>query len=160
MLPMGPYLIFDKSFLESLSVDEAVWLDNYFMNNITPLFYVETLADLGKENKKGKSKRTSEELVSELSYKSPNMHAVPAIHHSRLVLGNLLGQEVEWKHHRPIISGGEYKKLPNGKIIIDFKRFPEFEALERWKNKDFKTIEEKLAHDWREALSKITFETY
>lgn len=155
---MGPYLIFDKSFLESLDTDEAVWLDNYFMNNITPLFYIETLADLGKKSKKGKIKRTPEELVGEIASKSPNMNAVPAVHHSRLVLGNMLGQEVEWKHHRPIISGGEYKKLPDGKIAIDFKQFPEFAALERWRVKDFRTVEEQLAHDWREALSNLTFD--
>ena len=43
---LGPILIFDKSFLQSLNVDEAVWLDNFFLTVITPLFFVETLADL------------------------------------------------------------------------------------------------------------------
>lgn len=49
--------IFDKSFLESLTLDEAVWFDNFFLANITPIFYVETLADLEKENKKGVGER-------------------------------------------------------------------------------------------------------
>lgn len=155
---MGPYLVFDKSLLESLTVNESVWLDNYFMNNITPLFYIETLADLKKEHKKGKVTRTPEELVSELASKSPNMGAVSAVHHSKLVLGNLLGQEVGWKHHRPIIGGGEYKQLPDGKVTIDFKQFPEFAALDRWKAQDFQTIEEEIAHDWREALSNLNFD--
>ena len=47
-MAQGPILIFDKSALESLNVDESVWLDNFYLMNITPLFYVETLADLEK----------------------------------------------------------------------------------------------------------------
>ena len=43
---MGPNTIFDKSALQALSIDETVWLEAYFLSNVTPLFYVETLADL------------------------------------------------------------------------------------------------------------------
>ena len=46
---MGPTLVFDKSFLQSLSVDEAVMLDQMFTCVVTPVFMVETLADLTKE---------------------------------------------------------------------------------------------------------------
>ena len=38
-MPPGPILIFDKSVLQALNVDEANWLDNFFMTNITPLFF-------------------------------------------------------------------------------------------------------------------------
>jgi len=44
----GPSLIFDKSALESLDLDEAVLLDNFYISIITPLFFVECLADLEK----------------------------------------------------------------------------------------------------------------
>jgi hypothetical protein len=37
-MPQGPILIFDKSSLESLNLDEAVLLDNFYTSNITPLF--------------------------------------------------------------------------------------------------------------------------
>ena len=37
---MAPIIIFDKSTLESLNSDEAVWLDQFFNSNITPLFYI------------------------------------------------------------------------------------------------------------------------
>ena len=50
-MSFGPVLIFDKSAIQSLSTDEAVWLDNFFQSNITPLFFIETLADLEKEIK-------------------------------------------------------------------------------------------------------------
>ncbi len=61
---MGPILIFDKSALQSFGIDESVWLDNYFLTNITPLFYVETLADLSLPNPpKPAEKKTIEQLL-------------------------------------------------------------------------------------------------
>ena len=44
-MSIGPSVIFDKSALEALSADESMWLENFFISNITPLFFVETLAD-------------------------------------------------------------------------------------------------------------------
>jgi hypothetical protein len=41
--------LFDKSFLQSLSVDESVWFDRHFAPVVCPVFYAETLADLAKE---------------------------------------------------------------------------------------------------------------
>jgi hypothetical protein len=38
---VGPVPIFDKSALQALSLDEAVWFDNFYLANITPLFFVE-----------------------------------------------------------------------------------------------------------------------
>jgi len=35
--------------IQALSVDESVWLDRFFTGVLSPLFFVETLADLGKE---------------------------------------------------------------------------------------------------------------
>lgn len=158
---MAVNLIFDKSFLESLTLDESVWLDNFFFPNITPIFYVETLADLEKEGKKGKVVRTPEELVGELAKKTPVIHTIPNVHHHRLVLGDLMGHEVEMsEHHRPIISGGEYKISPDGKVGVNFKQFPESEALQRWKQHDFLEIEKGAAKEWREALSNLTFDAF
>jgi hypothetical protein len=42
-----------KSALQALSIDEAVWLEAHFLTNVTPLFYVETLADLEKAAAEG-----------------------------------------------------------------------------------------------------------
>ena len=43
---MGPIILFDKSALQALSVDESVWFDQFFIPVICPIFFVETLADL------------------------------------------------------------------------------------------------------------------
>jgi hypothetical protein len=61
---MGPITLFDKSFLQSLSLDEAVFFDHYFLSNICPLLFIETLADLDKGVREG---RTPEEEVSIIS---------------------------------------------------------------------------------------------
>lgn len=47
-------LIFDKSTLEGLSVDESVLLDHFYRANIPPIFFVECLADLEFEIKRRK----------------------------------------------------------------------------------------------------------
>ena len=71
-MPAGPHLIFDKSALQSFSLDETNWLDNFFYTVITPLFYAETLADVEKEVSKG---RTPEQVVGSLAIKTPDLRA-------------------------------------------------------------------------------------
>jgi hypothetical protein len=73
-MAQGPILIFDKSTPQGLNPNQANWMDNFFMSNITPLFYIETLADLEKEVKAGK---TPEQVVGEIAYKTPDMQAHP-----------------------------------------------------------------------------------
>ena len=65
---MGPIIVYDKSTLQSLNVDESCWLDAFYLPIITPLFFVETLADLEKQVIKG---RTPEQVVGELSRQDP-----------------------------------------------------------------------------------------
>lgn len=150
---MGPIILFDKSALQSLSIDESVWLDNYFLANITPLFYVETLADLTLLG----APRPPEKIISEISIKTPR--ALPNIHHARLVLGNLLGQSVEVGHGRPIIDCGETKISPDGKIGIHISETPEEKALSRWHDGKYLEIERELARQWRQMLDVLNFDS-
>lgn len=71
---MGPIALFDKSFVQGLSVDESVWFDHLFTTIICPMLYVETLADLGKTLGGGKS---PEKGVSIIADKVPEMHSNP-----------------------------------------------------------------------------------
>ena len=68
MSGLGPILLFDKSTLQSLNVDESVWFDTFYYPVGTPLFFVETLADLAKEVEK---ERTPKQVVGNLAEKSP-----------------------------------------------------------------------------------------
>src|SRR5467141_3788979 len=149
---MGPVLIFDKSVLESLNPDEAVWLDNFFLSNITPLFFIETLADLEKEVRKG---RDPEDIVGSLAYKAPDMGSRPNVHHGALLAAELSGSfDVDMRYGRPIISGGETLEL-EGKTGVIFHPSPEERAFVRWQKKEFLELERSQAKEWRRALSSL-----
>lgn len=149
---MGPILIFDKSFLESLNPDEAVWLDHFFRSNITPLFYIETLADLEKQVRAG---RTPEEIVGNIAYKTPDLHSRPNVHHRTLLAGELTGQgAVEMGIGRPLIAGGRQTALA-GQAGIVFEQSPEEEAFSRWQKHEFLDLERQQARAWREDLVHI-----
>lgn len=152
---MGPILIFDKSTLESLNPDETVWLDQFFLVNITPLFFVETLADLEKEVKKG---RTPEHVVGSLAYKTPDLDSCSNTHHGSLLASELEGAgEVDMRFGRPIVSGGQTVEL-DGKMGVIYQPPPEAEALDRWRRGEFMDLERLFAKAWRQALSGINFE--
>ena len=152
---MGPILIFDKSVLESLNPDEAVWLDQFFLTNITPLFFVETLADLEKKSRAG---RTPEDIVGSLAYRTPDLHAKANVHHRSLLEGELSGQgKIDMSYGRPHIGGGKYVEL-GGKTGVMFEESPEEEALKRWQEHKFLDIERSYAKQWREGLSNIDLE--
>ncbi len=152
----GPILIFDKSTLQSLNVDEAVWLDHSYLCNITPLFFIETLADLEKEVRAG---RTSDQVVGSLAMKTPDMGSSVNVHHTTLILDELLGVDiVDTRTGRPHIGGGVPMEL-GGKSGVMFKPSQEDEAFRRWQEGDFLTIERVAAKAWRDALSKIDLES-
>jgi hypothetical protein len=150
---MGPILIFDKSFLQALNPDEAVWLDQFFLTNITPVFFIETLADLEKEVHKG---RTPEQIVGNLAAKTPDLHSRPNMHHRSLLAGELArGDRIEMSVGRPIISGGRHTEL-EGRSGVVFETAPEEEALNRWQAGRFLDLERQQAKAWRRDLSLIS----
>jgi hypothetical protein len=88
---MGPNILFDKSFLQSLSVDESVFFDHFFFPGVCPLFFVETLADLEKAVREG---RTPDQEVGIIATKVPEMSGAQMAHHSRVALQSLLGNSL------------------------------------------------------------------
>lgn len=146
---LGPLIIFDKSALQALTMDEAVWFDAFFLANVVPLFYVETLADLEKEVAEGK---TPEDVVGMLAEKTPS-GAFPNVYHRHLISADLLGQEIEMTG-QAMIGAGEVMKGPDGKIGVHIDEFPEEAALHRWQNHDFLEIEREAARSWRAELAE------
>jgi hypothetical protein len=145
----GPILIFDKSALQSLSTDEAVWLDNFFQSNLTPLFFIETLADLEKHVRNGKR---PEDVVGDIALKTPDRGAHPNAHHRRLVEAELYGVDTVAMDGRGILAGGKPVTL-NGQKGIIFSQSPEEEAFHRWQERDFLGAERNVAKRWRTALA-------
>lgn len=148
---MGPVLIFDKSLLQSLNPDESAWLDHFFLTNITPIFYVETLADLEKEVRSG---RTPEQVVGNLSYKTPDSSSKPNIHHTTLLCAELNGYVVDMRYGRPIVPGAQNVQLEQKRGVI-VRPSPEEEAFARWEREEFLEIERTLAAKWRQGLAEI-----
>lgn len=146
----GPITIFDKSALQSLSVDDAVLFGQFYRAVITPLFFVETMADLEKEVAKG---RTPEEVVGTIAAKTANLTADPNAHHDRLVAANLLGNPI-LMDGRPHIVGGR-PVTSKGRSGIVFDQAPEAEALHRWQRHQFLEVERRIAKQWRSTLHEL-----
>jgi hypothetical protein len=153
-MPGGPILIFDKSALHSLSVDEAHWLDHFFLSNITPLFFIEVLADLEKEIKDG---RTPEQVVGNLAYKTPDMQSSVSAHHLAILQAELSGIAQVQMDGRILRAGGRAVQL-GGKTGVIFQNSPEEEAFHRWHQREFLDIERQIAKGWRRSLSNINLE--
>ena len=136
-MPQGPIIIFDKSSLESLNLDEAVLLDNFYMSNITPLFFVECLADLEKAIR---SRSTPEQLVGSLADRTPDAQACANVHHKTILAGELSRQfDIKKQLFRPLLGGGKPVQLGN----------------DRWSRREFREVERTIAKEWRQALSQI-----
>jgi len=147
-------LLFDKSALQGLSLDESVWFDAFFYPNITPLFFVETLADLEKEVAQGK---TPEQVVGRLAEKTPT-GGHGNVYHLRIAVNEILGQPVEMRRV-PIIEGGIPVEAGKGKKGLVFKDAPEREALRRWEDGRFLDVERDFAKAWRTTLSGLDLST-
>ncbi len=146
---MGPISLFDKSFIQSVSVDESVWFDNYFLANICPIFYVETLADLEKSVRNG---RSPEQEVRIIADKFPE-HGTPNAFHSELCLGNLLGYTVPMQGSISV-SGGKPVKS-DGESSIVYTKSPEADAFFRWQKQKFMEVEHLFAQNWRNQLKSL-----
>src|SRR5471030_3269199 len=132
---MGPVALFDKSFLQSLSVDESVWFDHFFLPVICPLFFVETLADLSKPER-GSASKSPEDVVRIIADKAPVMSGAPCVHHSKLCIANLLGFEAPHLGQIPV-AGGRPVRGADGKPGVVVERSPEAEAFSRWQRGQF-----------------------
>jgi hypothetical protein len=155
MSALGPTIIFDKSLLQSLSEDEAVWLDAFYHSIITPLFYIETLADLSKESET----KSAEEIVQVISKKVPEMGPSPNTHHRELCIGDLLGYPVSFSRY-PILNHGESYIMENGKHGVVYDQHPEIKAFQRWQKQEFEEIEKESASLWRKLLAEFDYDYY
>jgi len=131
-------------------VDEACWFSHFYSANITPLFYVETLADLEKEVAAG---RTPEQVVGGLAAKTPTESGLPNAHHQRMCLQDLLGHRVEMRRV-PAVAGGRTVRH-RGKSGVVYSNLPEMDAFNRWQDQQFLEVERAHARAWRAALEEV-----
>jgi hypothetical protein len=146
----GPIVLFDKSALQTLTVDEAVWFDTFYLPSMTPLFFIETLADLEKEMQAG---RSADDFVGTLAEKTPLGSAIN-VHHRTLMLAELFGNKVEMRRF-PVVSGGDSVATRDGRGAVVFDPSAESVALARWQDGQFLDAERQFAKDWRAGLSNL-----
>ena len=149
-----PIALFDKSFLQSLSVDESVWFDNFFLTNVCPLFYVETLADLEKSPREG---QTPEQQVGIIATKFPEMHGTPSVHHGYAILAELMGDSVPMTGQIPPPGGRAIRAGDQTGVV--FSRAPVVEAFTRWQQGEFLEVERLFARSWRDGLQALDLGT-
>ncbi|MFQ5872225.1 MAG: hypothetical protein ACE5JL_00285, partial [Dehalococcoidia bacterium] len=123
------------------------------LTNICPLFYVETLADLSKSVRAG---RTPEQEVGIIADRFPEMSGYPNAHHADLCISNLLGNPVPMTGQIPG-AGGRQVKTDRG-IGSVFEPSAEAKAFSRWQQHDFLEIEREFAREWRSALAALDLE--
>jgi len=143
---VGPITLFDKSFLQSLSVDEGVWFDKFFMPVVCPVFYVETLADLAKEASKA---GPAEAIVRRIADKFPELGGSPCGFHGDICLNDLLGFHTPMDGRIPRAGG---RPVKTGMV---FEQTPEEEAFGRWRDGMFHVIERIAATHWRKQLANL-----
>lgn len=151
---MGPTVLFDKSFLQSLSVDESVLFDHFFIAVVFPMFYVETLADLERAVRLG---RTPEQEVGIIARKTPETHGAPCTHHIEMCLASLMGRSIPMNGQIPV-AGGKAVRV-DGRSGVIFEEPPEAEAFRRWQAGEFLEVERRFAKAWRNALNSIDLMT-
>lgn len=145
---MGPTILFDKSFIEMLNVDEAPIFDMLFSSVISPIFFIEVLADLQKGEP---GTRTREKVVADVSKKTPVAHSYPNMGHAALCLNDLLGEPVEMRE-APVVFGGR-PILHKGKVAVVSRESEESKAFGRWQREEFEDVERDFSLAWRAQLN-------
>ena len=145
---MGPIVLFDKSFLEGLNPDEAVWFDHFFLANVCPMFYLETQSDLAKE---GSDRGTPEELVRKLANKFPDLSGSPNVHHATMCTANLLGEDVPLRAQVILPPGCQATVAGRTMAILPESR--EAKSFLRWTQGEYQEEERGLCLDWQLAQS-------
>lgn len=144
---MGPITLFDKSLLQGLSLDESVWFDRFFTSVVCPVFYVETLGDLGKEGSRLGAAENA--VVKDVAQKFPEMGGSPCASHGDIAVADLLGHHVPLDGRIPR-SGG--RPVKSGTV---YEPGPEELAFGRWQQGKFQDVERIAAAAWRRTLSEL-----
>lgn len=144
---MWPPIIFDKSTLQSLNTNESVWFDNFYIPIVTPTFFIETLADIEKIARSG---RTPESIVGDIAYKTPDAGSCMHINYRKLMLDELRWANIElW--FRPYPAWSKKVKTADWFWAIVLET-PEELALKRWQKWEFLELEREYAKKWGRNL--------
>jgi hypothetical protein len=152
---MGPRALFDKSFLQSLSLNEAVLFDHFFCAVISPIFYIETLADLEKTSRSGRAPDDEVRIIAE---KVPESNSAPMLFHPAFAIRELMGVPVSMDG-RMFLSGARTVAFRGQKGMIQDPE-PEHQAFVRWQSRQFLPTERSSAKSWRQKLRRVDISAF
>lgn len=147
---MGPTTLFDKSFIQGLSVDESVWFDRFFLPVVCPMFFAETMSGLAKPPQ---GRVSPEEQIRRIADKFPDFSSMPCVAHITAAIGNLLGHPVPMNGQIPIVGGRRAKTDDLSGFVVD--PTPESGAFGRWQNGEFLELERDFAGAWRSTMTGL-----
>ena len=155
---MGPILIFDKSVLEGISKPDALLLQRYFYTNITPVLFLEVLADLKEPPRK--ETQTPSDRVAILADKLPVSSSIINAHHDGLLKGELFLGCVRGEHVKmesvPIASSIPRIVENNGQQMgLFYEESDEEKALAAWRGKQFSRLDDLLAQQWKDTQKSL-----
>jgi hypothetical protein len=152
---VGPRIIFDKSFIQSLNgalIDEMTL---YFTATSLPTLISEVIADLKlPEQRDG---RIGKDIVRDLARKMTEAHGAQPPPLRSLVVGDLLGQPVPMSGLQlPMMVGtpGVYSR--EGGLMVS--QIPQQKMWARWAAGDFTTDDEMTAAAWRAGIGGTNLE--
>ncbi len=153
---MGPTLIYDKSAIHSFSEREACWLTNLYNVNMTPVLFMEVMADLKKfPNDFPLSSRQVQTLVNNFS----PIDTYQSVHHREMWVNNLIGYDVPMEG-KTMMGGAVPLTASNGKKGLFIDEGPEEKALHRWWKGAFEEFEHELADQWRESTRNVDLQEF
>lgn len=151
---VGPILAYDKSFLECLNPEEAFLLHQLFITNITPVLFLEVLANV-KETPRHEGK-TPEQVVAQLAGKLPTNSSNVNLHHEYLVNNELMGHSLVPMSYRPIESAPPLEvQAEDGGRGLYYDESTEEKALALWRGGQFSELDKFLADRWKQTQKNL-----
>jgi hypothetical protein len=150
---MGPFLMFDKSFLQMLNAAEVSELSLYFKFVGTPLLIREIISDLKKNLE---DRRLPEQLVSALASKMGTAHGLQPANFRKLAIASLCCTlDVPMFGQVPVDPDAPNVFIAEGGKGVIYDSTLEQEMWRRWENGDFTTDDEHSATMWRAGVQSI-----
>jgi hypothetical protein len=156
-MTVGPRIIFDKSFVQSLNGRLIEEITLYFTPTCPPTLISEIIGDLKKPARS--DGRIGENFVRELATKMMEAHGVEPPSLRSLVVASLHGQNPPMNGFTlPVMVGtpGVYSNERGTQLMVS--QIPQQAMWRRWAAGDFRTDDESAASAWRSGIDATNLE--
>jgi hypothetical protein len=154
---VGPRMIFDKSFVQSLNGPLIDQLTMYFTSTCPPTLISEIIADLRKPPRA--DGRVGEDFVRELATKMMEAHGAEPPPLRSLVVASLHGRNPPMNGFTlPVMVGTPGVRSNESGTQLMVSLIPQQEMWRRWAIGDFRTNDDAAAASWRAGIDATNLE--